>query len=145
MAVDDYPEIAALEKALTDHGLRLSVEADRHLQSRSYRRIRLTLPHDRPDLSMPVDDEYGDARNDNPMLLLHLVLSECEGYEEADDFLVWAAESGLDASETWVQALFAELGEVVPEIREIVGSDVKPLSSYDFTLNAGAAQALRGL
>lgn len=73
------------------------------------------------------------------------VLSECETYEDAADFLAWVKDTGFDPSEVWVQALYAEMGEIIPKIREAIGTDVAPLSSYDFTLNAGAARALRKL
>jgi hypothetical protein len=141
-----YPEIEALQGALRDHDLRLSVEPEEErLQSRSYRRVRLTLGASDEALSVPVDDEYGDATDDNQALLLHLVLAECACYEEADDLLVWAAETGLDPAESWVRGLYTELGGVVPTIRGVIGTDVKPLASWDFTLNGGAARALRDL
>ena len=128
--------------ALADHNIQLSVEPDDdRLLAWSYRRIRFALFLNKLDLVIPVDDE--DADRNNPALMLHLVLSACEIYEEADDFLVWARETGFDASENWVQALYADLADVVPKIREKLGPDIKPLSSHDFSLNAGAARALR--
>jgi len=145
MALDEYPEITVLKEALAAHDLGLSTEPDdSRLLARSYRRIRVTLASDQQDLTIAVDDEYDDARDENPELLLHLVLAECEAYEGAADFLVWAAESGFDPSDGWVQALYAELGEVVPRIRKILGPEVEALSCFDFALNAGAAAVLRG-
>jgi hypothetical protein len=144
MTLNQYPEIAALNKALVGHNIQLSAGPDdARLQPHSYRRVRLALPSNGLELSIPVDDEFDDARRNNPALTLHLILSECETYEEAEDFLVWARETGFDPAEYWVRNLYAEIGKVVPKIREIFGREVKALSSYDFTLNAGAARALR--
>jgi hypothetical protein len=141
---EGYPEIEALEKTLKDHDLLLRVEPEpEDSQSSERRRVRLTRGQGDLDLSILVDDESGDATDEHQLLLLHLVLAECEGYEEASDILVWAAESELDASESWVRGLFSELGEVVPRIREVVGTDVKALASWDFTMNTGPARDLR--
>jgi len=139
-----HPEIEALEKVLREHDLHLRVEQeDEDSQSLERRRVHLIQPTSDLALSIVVDDEHGDATDENQPLLLHLVLAECEGYEEAADILVWAADSELDPSESWVRGLFSELGEVVPRIREVVGPDVKALTSWDFTMNAGPARALR--
>jgi len=135
--------VDALVGALVEHEIHLSMGPEEHgLQARSWCRVHLTGPGDLA-LSIAVDDEYGDANEDNQALLLHLVLAACECYEEADDVLGWAVEAEMDASKDWVRQLYDQLGDVVPTIREVVGSEVKAISSWDFTLNADAARVLR--
>ena len=85
MANQDYPEIVALNDALAEHVLRISVApAEERLQHVFYKRITLTLRPNRVQLSIPVEDDCDDADDDNPALMLHLVLAECELYEDAD-------------------------------------------------------------
>ena len=143
MTASGEVEVDALVGALTEHGLHLSVgAAEDALQSQSWCRVHLTGPSDLA-VSIAVDDEYGDATEDNQAILLQLVLAACECYEEADDVLEWAREAGMDVSKDWVRQLYDQLRDVVPRIREVVGSDVRAISSWDFTLNAGAARTLR--
>ncbi|MCP4457958.1 MAG: hypothetical protein GY816_08040 [Cytophagales bacterium] len=75
--------------------------------------------------------------------MFHLVLIECEEYEDTTDFLDWAKSSGLNPSELSVERVYAELKEFVPKLREIIGPDVKPLLSFDFEMNMGSAYKLR--
>ena len=140
-----YPEVQALVDAVREFGLSLSVEpATPELDAMSYRRIRFAAGDGRVAV-IPVDDEYGDAASDNPELLLHLVMAACEVYEEADDVAGWAREVGIDADAPPADGLYRESGEACRVIRAIVGDDLRPISSWDFTLNAGAAQVLRRL
>ncbi len=142
MADGRYPEVEALDSILERAALRLSIDTGEPSPSLAgRRRICLESPG-QPPLVISVDDEYEDASDGNPALLLHLVLSECELWEETDGVGAWAAESGLNASEAGVRDLFVELTAVVPRIRSAVGS-ARALSSWDVQLGAGAAEALR--
>jgi len=140
---EDEPLVAALLRAIEERGLRLSIDPEEGaLPASSWCRV-LLAGRDDLTLSIEVDDEYGDATDEKPALLLHLVLATCECYEEAEDVLEWAVEAELDPSEARVQDLFSRLGDVVPRIREVVGREVKAVPAWDFTLNSGAARALR--
>lgn len=141
MSQAPHPEIEALDKAIEARGLRLSLASGTGERG-SRRRIGIASSEGN-SITIPVDDEYGDASDENPSLLLHLVLAECESWEEADGLPSWAAEAGLDAAESWVAALFDELGRVVPVVRSITGDGVKALGSWDVQMNSGAARALR--
>ena len=143
MTTQGEAEVDALVGALSQHEIHLSMGPEEDvMRSRSWCRVHLSGPGDLA-LSIAVDDEYGDATEDNQALLLHLILATCECYEEADDVLECAVEAGMDASEDWARQLYDELADVVPKIREVVGSEVKAISPWDFTLNASAAQTLR--
>ena len=141
--VDIPDEVAALDRVLDERGIHLRVEAeDERLMLRSWGRIHLSAPEG-VGLSIAFCDEYKEATEQNQALLLHFVLDTCECYEETEDFLEWAKEAELDSTVGWVLELYRELGEKVPQIREVVGTEVRALSSWDFSLNAGAAQYLR--
>lgn len=140
MSQPRYPEIEALETVIVERGLGLVALDGEAAAGR--RRITVSAP-DHPPVTISVDDEYGDAARPNPPLLLHLVLAECETWEEAPDFPSWLREAGLDPAASWVTALGEELENVVPVIRLMVGSGVKAISSWDVQMNSGAALALR--
>ena len=94
-------------------------------------------------ITIPVMDEYDDLVAGNPVVALHLVLGECTMYEEAEDFLVWTADAGLDPADPRARTIYRAIGEAVPQVRAIVGMDLEPVSNYDFEFNTDAARALR--
>ena len=68
---------------------------------------------------------------------------ECEEFESTTDFLDWANSGALNASEPIVMELYNELKTLVPKLREIIGTNIKIISGWDFEMNAGAAYELR--
>jgi len=141
MSHDRYPEIEALDKTIEDRELRLSVATGE--AGRVDRCLVGVASYVNPSVTISVDDEYSDACDENPALLLHLVLAECESWEEARDLPSWASVVGLDPTEPWVAALFDELGRVVPLVRSMTGDRAKAISPWDVQMNSGAARALR--
>ena len=143
MTAIEYPEIDALETALAQHDLRLTVATtEERLAARSWRRIAI-VGADGFELTVAADDEHGDARDDNQAMLLHLVLASCETVEEAADFEEWAIEAEMKGSEAWKRDLYDELRARATRMRDVVGHDLRALSPWDVSMNAGAAQALR--
>ena len=140
MSQPRYPEIEALERVIDERGLELVALEGEARAGRCRISISAT---DHPPVTISVDDEYGDAARANPPLLLHLVLAECETWEEAPDFPSWVREAGLDPAASWVAALGEELDNITPVIRSMVGGGVKAISSWDVQMNSGAARALR--
>ncbi len=136
-------QVQALVAAVREHGLVLTLVPDHdRLRARSWRRIRWVDALG-TDLVVPVDDEFSDADKASPALLLQLVLNTCEYYEECEDILEWATETELDVAEPWVLELYRTLGDVVPLVRAVVGPDLRALSPWDFSMNAGEAADLR--
>lgn len=137
-------EVDALHQAIDDHGLRLSLASD----AAGFRVPTWRLVHwvdaAGTEILVPVDDEFGDGPDAGPALLLQLVLGTCECYEECEDILEWAVETELDASDPAVLELYRALGAVVPVVRSRVGTEIRAISSWDFSTNAGAAARLRG-
>ncbi|MEM7415685.1 MAG: hypothetical protein AAF389_09340 [Gemmatimonadota bacterium] len=134
----------ALLEALRRSSVTLSVgDPDERLATRSYRWLEVRSA-DGDGAVMPICDELGEARDSNPALLLHFALFECEVFEEEPGIDGWCAESGFDPTQDWVHAAYASLGEASRLLRRAVGA-VKPLTTWDFSLNAGEAQRLRTL
>jgi hypothetical protein len=94
--------------------------------------------------SIPVEDEFGDARENNPALLLQLILQNCDYFTDAEDFLTWAKSLSLDSSNPIILDLYRELSRQVPDLLKHLG-EVERISDWDMQMNAGAAQALRNM
>lgn len=92
-----------------------------------------------------VDDEFKDFKLNNPVLNLCLVLRELETYAEEEDILKWSNFKGLSVSNHLVVAYYKGLSEHYRTIESIIGLIDSQISDFDFELNAGAAQALRGM
>ena len=136
-----YPQVTKLINALSEQHITFNIPAgDKKLKEFFYRKIEINISGE--VFTIPVMDEYGDVDSDNPVVLLNLVLQECEFYEDAEDFLIWAQDMGLDASSEIIRQIHLDLGSVVPHIRENL-LDKKALPAYDIEFNTGVAQALR--
>lgn len=137
-----YPAVEKLIAAVREHQLTFSFpDTEPALQSQFY--VRLKMDSKGNVVSVPVMDEFEDVPANNPVMLLHLLLQECELFEEAKDFLTWAADVGLNANLPVVLNLYEELTEVVPEVRNIFGAKLKAIPLYDMEFNTGVARALR--
>lgn len=139
---DSYPQIDRLIEAITTLKLVITV-APRSAELDRLDCRRIQLHYSRQDLMIPVSDEYGDADLNTPVVLLHLVLQACEFYEEAADFLIWAKDLGLNASDPLARQIYFELREAVPQVRALLGHDLKAIPAFDIELNTGLARALR--
>ncbi len=91
---------------------------------------------------MLVGDEYDDIPQGNPMVVLNLILYECEEFENAADYLVWCRDKGLDASNPLVRAHYDQLRDTVPFLREKL-KGVNPIEHLDWEQDSHETQALR--
>ena len=136
-----YPVVENLVNAVKKYNIRFSVEPESKTLSKIFYR-RITMICSGQNFNLAVNDEFEDAERGNLVVLLHLVLQECEMYEEAKDYLVWCRDAGLDAADITARSIYFELRETVPQIRELLG-DLKAVSGYDIEFNTAVAQALR--
>lgn len=96
--------------------------------------------------NMWVEDEFGDGSDEsNTAMLLHLVLRECEYYEDCGDFPEWCREHELDAGSALALDIYRDLGRTVPAIREMLGPHIGPVDEYHYQLSAGETQVLRNM
>ena len=139
-----HPEIDSLFNLIEKYHIELNLLPSKQWFSDiSFREIEFTSM----DYSciIPVDDEYNDAKSSIPPILLQLILFMCYEYEDCEDFLAWSKAYSLNASDSDVFDLYRTLGNVVPEILDIIGREEVGVSRFDWELDAGAAQALRKL
>lgn len=137
----DYPEIGQLEQLIKTHSIQIDTPGKLPPLDDYFKSVTLNIKNNFFDLY--VYDEYDDLVVDNQPLCLCLVLLELEEYQEEDDYLTWCTTKGLKASIEQLRSYYMGLSEIYRKIEAIIGFIECPISSFDFELNAGAAQALR--
>ncbi len=138
----NYPAVDKLVAAVREHQLIFSFpDTELALQEQFY--VRLSIASYGKVVALPVMDEYEDVSDKNPVVLLQLVLQECELFEEAGDFLTWKTDVGLNANLPIVRKIYKELTVAVPELRCILGEELRAIPLYEMEFNTGVAQALR--
>ncbi len=136
-----YPEIEQLSSLRKQFNISIQV-TDTVLCDKSwFPKVQFNIGNE--SFEIYVDDEYHDFKIDNPDLHLCLVLRSLEIYDDAEDFLVWCTQLGLEASDPVAREHHMELGSIYSAIEERLGTIDSFISDYDFGLNAGAAQELR--
>ncbi len=139
-----YPEVKELYDSIEEFKINLTVlPITQVLKDACF--IDIKMDSSSREFTIPVDDEFQDARTGNPALLLQLIIYAIEEYEDCEDFLVWSTAYGLDASDPTHLDWYKRLGQSAPKFRELIKADISGISDYDWQLNAGAAQALREL
>ncbi|WP_339741330.1 hypothetical protein [uncultured Maricaulis sp.] len=99
-----------------------------------------------PALRITVFDEYGDARPDNPALCLALLNMQFRELGNAGGEMGrWAIAEGLDPAAAKTQTAFAQNQAAHAAFLAAYGPIPDVVSDLDWQLNAGPAQALRGL
>ena len=136
-----YPAITHLARLQHDHKPKIEAVKGKFLEKEYYPLVRFRLRG--KDHLIYVDDEYNDLEVGNPLLDLCLVLRALENYLDAEDYLVWCNQHGLDAANPDARAYHMGLDEVVKQISKWIDPIDSFVSDFDFELNAGAAQELR--
>ena len=136
-----YPEVLNLKKTVEDHKLVFNQLSTFHVPGISFITVGMQTAH--LNFVVPLMDEFSDFDKNKPTLALHLVLMACVEFEEAEDYLVWAKEQGLKAEDERCRTAWFHLRDEVPRIRQFIGENVEPISSFDYQLSAGATQILR--
>ena len=142
MSSSEYKKIDCLIQAIEE--LEIFIEAagnDEAIGESFYKRLSVTVMGQQ--FTVPVMDEFADIEEGNPVVLLHFVLSECEMYEEAEDIIHWAQDVGLKLADSCTHIIYRELYDVVPRLRELIGSNLKAISAYEIEFNTGVAKSLR--
>jgi len=136
-----YPEVMILKKSVEDHKLVFNRLSTLYVPGTSF--ITVGMQATTLNFVIPLMDEFSDFDKNKPTLALHLVLMACIEFEEAEDYLVWAKEQGLKAEDERCRTAWFHLRDEVPRIRNLIGENVEPISSFDYQLGAGATQFLR--
>lgn len=92
---------------------------------------------------IPVDNEYEDVELNNPAVFLDMILREIECFEESKSISEWAFINAVKPKNREAIQFYKTLREAAPEIRSIVGQNVKSIPYFEIELNTGMAKALR--
>ena len=137
-----YLEIEQLEDLIKLHSIEVETQPGIFLTGdESYTAVKFRIGNHIHELF--VFDEYDDLELNNPPLSLCLVLRELETYRDAEDFLVWCKEQGLEPGNDAARSYHMGLNSIYKRVIEVLGPIDSALSDLDFQLNSGAAQYLR--
>ena len=139
--ISDYPELLRLLELYRKLNPEISPVEGEFLEKEYYPLVHFTLK--RTTYSIYIDDEFGDRDLESPLMNLCLVLRALENYLDAEDYLVWCTQHGIDSSSTLAREYHMGLGNVVRDIQKWIDPIDSYISDFDFELNAGAAQFLR--
>ena len=137
----DYPEIAQLASLRKQFNISVQVTDEVLCDKSWFPKVHFAIGSQ--SFEIFVDDEYEDFNINNPDLHLCLVLRSLEIYDDAEDYLVWCTQLGLDSSDPVAREHHMELRTIYLAIEKRLGAIDSFISDYDFELNAGAAQMLR--
>ncbi|UZR92417.1 hypothetical protein [Chondrinema litorale] len=110
----DYPEVLQLHQKVKELQLEFR-KVETAFSIPEEKCIAIEMKADSKLIVVPIVDEYEDFDSDKPSMALHLILTECETFEDAEDYLVWAKEVELNTSNEKVRQAWFHLREVVPQ------------------------------
>lgn len=137
-----YEIVKALRQAVKNY--KISIKASSNIladDDHYYQRVQFSCGD--TTIDFPIMDEFSDIEIGNPVVLLNFILQECTFFEEAQSYEEWCEDIGLAKNKESSVSLYKEISECVPVLRSILGSDLKPLNSYDIEFNTSITQALR--
>lgn len=141
--MENYPVIRQMQDTVDRLDLRFkSIDNDSYWYEKGFRRINISGSN--WETFLLLEDEYKDLNTLHPLAILQLVLMECSEYEEAEDILTWCRFKGVDPVLNKVLDYYRHLNQAIPLLYQNLGS-LQAISSFDWELNSGAAQALRKL
>ena len=138
---EEYPAIRQLRELQGRLGSKITPVPGKYLQKEYYPLVHFELKG--TIYPIYVDDEYTDLELDNPLLNLCLVLRALENYLDAEDYLVWCTQHGMDSGDSHAREYHMGLRSRVQNIQKWIDPIDSFISDFDFELNAGAAQYLR--
>ncbi len=138
-----YKEILALKKCIIEHALTFDIVSPTRLDVDFHYDEEVKMYFEDREFIIPVDNEYSLVELNSPVVFLHLILEEVEYIEESKDLYEWVANMIELTYDEKIVDLYNGLKEVAPQIRAIVGDEVKAIPHFDIELNTGLAKALR--
>lgn len=141
--MDDPKQITtSFQSAIKKLKLKFEVlPAESALKAYSYRRMKIKSGG--KEWAMPIFDEFDDLKEKPCLMYLQLLLMEIDMYEQADDYLVWCKELGLDVADPVCRAMYFDLREHCPQLQELLEGEVEAASDWDIQMNTHVAEALR--
>ena len=76
------------------------------------------------------------------MVAFYLTLSALEQFQEGPDFLVWANENYINASDSKWLSYYKSLDTIINEIEDTLGDINSQVSPYDYAMQTDLGLAL---
>jgi len=146
MAVPEGHVARRLQAFIVDHALEITTAPPEPGLGGIGGVVLVVSAPQKPVLRITAFDEYGDARLDNPALCLALLNMQFRELGDAGGEVTrWAIAEGLDPAAAATQKAFAQNETAHAAFLAAYGPIPDVVSDLDWQLNAGPAQALRGL
>lgn len=138
-----YPQIDLLHTCVKNHSFTFEVVRPKRIDSSGLYDEEIKMIYGDQEFIVPVDNEYEDVELNNPVVFLDMILREVEYFEESKNFIEWLSVSAELSKDKETINFYRSLKEITPNIRSIVGKEVKAIPYSEIELNTGMAKALR--
>lgn len=132
-----YPEIEKLKQYFTDFNILI----EKLPEDGTVSHIWALLTINNKSWEIYVDDEYQDFDKNN-LVAFYLTLNALEQYRDDPDFLVWAKENYIDASNSKWLSYYKSIDTIINEIEGILGEINSQISYYDYSMHTDLGLAL---
>lgn len=133
-----YPEIEKLQQYFTDFQILVQKLSDDNNLNSYW--VRLTINN--ISWNIFIDDEYQDFKKDKQLVGLYLTLVSLEEYKISSDFLVWAKEFNVNASDSKWLDYYKSLENTLQEIEVIIGEINSQIPYFDYSMHTALGLAL---
>lgn len=138
-----YHIIESLIDCIKKHDLKFEVIQPRRLSENTIYDEEIKMIYGDQEFIFPVDNEYEDVELDNPVVFFNMILEEIDHFESSDSFFDWLTGVYQLSKDPEIQELYERMKKYMPEVRAIIGDEIKPVPYFEIEMNTGLAQALR--
>jgi hypothetical protein len=135
--------IQNLIDCIKKHDLKFEVIKPRRISPNSIYDEEVKMTYQDQEFIIPVDNEYEDVELSNPVVFFNMTLEEVTHYEESDSFFDWLTGVHQLSKDAEIQEFYERMKKYTPEIRTIIGNEIKPLPYFEIEMNTSLAKALR--
>lgn len=143
MSTSSYPQIQKLIDCINEHELKFELVQPTQINQYGLYDEQVKMIYKDMEFNIPVKNEYSDVELNNPVVYFDMILREVEHFEDSENIMEWISMVVENLEDPETKQFYTILEIVVPEIRSIVGDDVKSIPYSDIELNTELAKALR--
>ena len=133
-----YPEIERLRNYFEKFKIEIT-KCDNPIRDNFF---LVNLVIDAKSWEIYIDDEYHDFSESSPLMCLFLIFTSLKIYIESDDYLNWANQNNLNASEMRWLNYYKSLETIYKDIEHKVGEIDPCISAFDYSLRTGVVDVL---
>ena len=135
--MNTYPEIEKLKQYFKDFNILI----EKLPEDGAVGHIWALLTINNKSWKIYIDDEYLDF-DKSKLVAFYLTLNALEHYRDGPDFLVWAKENYINASNAMWLSYYKSLDTIFKEIKGILGEINSQISYYDYSLRTNLGLVL---